>query len=68
MRRVRKTLVAVGIPSLLAASNPLYLNFSRPVSTGAHIALAAIVAALAGLYVYGYRKLTQRIRAVSSPV
>jgi hypothetical protein len=64
LRRVRSTLVAVGIPSMVAASNPVYLHLAHPLSSGSHIGLAAIVVTLAGLYVYGYCKLTQRIREI----
>lgn len=66
MRRVRNTLVAVGVPSLVAASNPIYLNHSHTISSGSYIGLGAIVAALAGLYVYAYCKLTWRIRKISA--
>jgi hypothetical protein len=67
MRRVRSTLVAVGIPSLVAASNPVYLHHSHSLSSATHIGLAAIVVTLAALYMYGYFKLTKRIREMSSP-
>jgi hypothetical protein len=65
LRRVRGTLVAVGIPSLVAASNPMYLNHSQTISNGSLAGLAGIVVALAGMYVYGYTKLTKRIREIS---
>jgi hypothetical protein len=68
LRRVRQTLVAVGIPSLLVASNSLYQHHSQTISAGSHIGLMALVGVLAGLYVYGYSKLTRRIREISSPV
>jgi hypothetical protein len=37
-------------------------------STASEIGLAAIVVTLAALYVFGYVKLTRRIREISSPV
>lgn len=67
LRRVRSTLVAVGIPSIFAASNPIYLHHAHTMSIGSYIALALIVGTLAALYVYGYRNLTRRIREISSP-
>jgi hypothetical protein len=67
MRRVRNGLVAVGIPSMFAVTNPIYLHRSHTISIGSYVVLAVIVAALAGLYVYGYAKLTRRIREISSP-
>jgi hypothetical protein len=68
LRRMRATLIAVGVPSLVAATNPLYLRRSHSLSTASEIGLAAIVVTLAALYVYGYFKLTRRIREISSPV
>jgi hypothetical protein len=65
LRRVRSTLVAVGIPSMVAASNPLYLHHSNTISDASYAGMAAIVVTLAGMYVYGYCKLTKRIREIS---
>jgi hypothetical protein len=66
LRRIRSILVAVGIPSLVATCNPVFLLHSHTLSSGSYVGLAAIVTTLAGLYVYGYRKLTRRIREISS--
>jgi hypothetical protein len=68
LRRVRSVMVAVGIPSLVAATNPVYMRRPHSLSTASEIGLAAIVVTLAALYVFGYVKLTRRIREISSPV
>ncbi len=67
LRRIRNGMVAVGIPALAAAANPVYLHYST-ISDFSRIGIAATVTVLAGLYVYGVAKLNERIRAVSTPV
>jgi hypothetical protein len=66
LRRVRNMLGAVGIPALsVILANPVWRQSSPTISTGSKIAVAAMAVTLLGLYLYGFRKLNQRIREVS---
>jgi hypothetical protein len=65
LRRVRTTLVAVGVPSMsLVLTNPVYWRLSSSVSDVSRMGIAAIAATLLGLYVYAFWKLTRRIRSL----
>jgi hypothetical protein len=64
LRRVRNTLVAIGVPAIsLVLINPAW-RLSSTISTRTRIEVVAIGVTLLALYVYGFFRLTQRIRSL----
>lgn len=68
LRRVREIMAAMGIASTAGMwANPTYWRFSDPgISLASHLALLAIAGGIAGIWIYAFCKLTQRIRTYSS--